>query len=127
MKVANREEELRAKTERMNEAVLEASVAAAAKEGRDTAGVREAWQEFQRAVDSGDRRVRQKAFRAAKKAFRRGIGPQLTRTWPIASVGASWALMAILTRDLVTQEGTVTVSDREILTRPWITVLPVPT
>jgi hypothetical protein len=127
LKRADLEAEMRAKVTLLNEAVLSASVAAAKRQGRDTSGVREAWQRFERAVDSGDSRERQKAFRSSKKVFRRGIGSKLTRQWPMASVGAAWALLALLTWDQATREGSYTIQDRETLTRPWVTVSSLPT
>jgi hypothetical protein len=126
LKRANMQDEMRANATLVTDAVLSASVAAAKSAGRDTSGVREAWQHFQRAVDSGDIRERKRAFRSAKKAFRRGIGPQLTRQWPMASIGVSWAVVAILTWDQATREGPFTIHDREILTRPWMTVSTLP-
>jgi hypothetical protein len=73
-------------------------------------------------VDLGNSRERQEAFRLARKAFRRGIGSDLTRQWPMASIGATWALVAILIWDQATEEGPYTIRDREILTRPWLMV-----
>lgn len=121
---ANMEQEMRAKVTLLNEAVLSSAVAIAKRKGRDTSGVQEAWQRFQRAADSGDRRERHRAFRSAKRVFRRGMGLRLTRQWPMASVGAAWALLGILTWDEATTEGPYTIRDREILTRPWMTVSP---
>ena len=77
LKQVDLEDEMRTKVTALNEAVLSASMAAAEGRGRDTTGVREAWQRFQHAVDSEGRQERQRAFRSAKKAFRRGLGLQL--------------------------------------------------
>jgi hypothetical protein len=44
----------------------------------------------------------------------------------MAGMGASWALMVIVTWDLVTQEGPYTIHDRETLVRPWTTVAALP-
>src|ERR1700722_12162450 len=121
LKQADLETEMRAKVILLNDAVLSASVAAAKRHGRDTSGVQDAWRRFERAVDSGDSRKRQEAFRSAKKAFRRGIGPKLTRQWPMASVGATWALLALLTWDQAASEGSYTIQDRDTLTKPWTT------
>lgn len=126
LKRANRESEMRAKVTVLNSAVLSASIAAAKKQGRDTAGVQEAWERFEQAVDAGDRSGRENAHRAAKKVFRRGLGRELTRQWPMASVGAAWALLALLTWDQATKEGPYTVRDRETLTAPWRTVSSIP-
>ena len=82
---------MRAKTTLMNEAVLDASVAAAARgEGADLVlCVRGHGRSSKRAVDSGDHRVRQKAFRAAQESLtsrnRTSAHPQADR---LASVGA---------------------------------------
>jgi hypothetical protein len=127
LKQVDLEDEMRTKVTALNEAVLSASMAAAEGRGRDTAGVREAWQRFQHAVDSEGRQERQRAFRSAKKAFRRGLGLQLARKWPMAGVGAAWALLALLTWDEATTDGPYTVADREILTRPWMSVSSLPT
>ena len=109
------EAEMLAKVTLLNDAALSASVAAAKRQGRDTSGVREGWQRFERAVDSKDSHERQKAFRSEKKVFRRGIGPQLTRQWPMASVGATWALLALLTWDQATREGSYRIRDQRSL------------
>jgi hypothetical protein len=126
LKRANLEAEMRAKVTLLNRAVLSASVEAAKRQGRDTTGVQEAWQHFERAVDAGDGPERKNAYRSAKKVFRRGLGRQLTRQWPIASVGAAWALLALLTWGQAMNEGTYTIRGREILTRPWVTVSSLP-
>jgi hypothetical protein len=126
LKRADLEDEMHAKVTLLNRAVLSASVAAAKREGRDTSGVQEAWQQFERAVDAGDSPRRQITFRAAKKVFRRGLGRQLTRQWPMASVGAAWALLALLTWDQATSQGSYTIRDRETLTGPWKAVSSLP-
>jgi hypothetical protein len=126
LKRADLEDEMRAKVTLLNRAVLSASVAAAKRQGRDTSGVQEAWQHFEQAVDAGDKPGRQNAYRSAKKVFRRGLGRQFTRQWPMASVGAAWALLALLTWDLATSEGSYTIRDREILTGPWMAVSSLP-
>lgn len=126
LKRGDLEAEMHAKVTLLNRAVLSASVAAAKRRGRDTTGVQEAWQRFEQAVDSGDRSERQKAHRSAKKVFKRGLGRQLTRQWPMASVGAAWALLALLIWDQATNDGLYTTRDREILTRPWMSVSSLP-
>jgi hypothetical protein len=126
LKRADLEAEMRAKVTLLNRAVLSASVAAAQRQGRDTTGVQEAWQRFERAVDAGDSPRRQNAYRSAKKVFRRGLGRELTRQWPIASVGAAWALLALLTWDQATNEGPYSIRDRGVLTGPWMTVSSLP-
>ena len=126
MTQANMEADVRAKTTLLNEALLSALIAAGARGGRDTSGVRDAWHAFQRAADSGNSRERQRTFRAAKRTFRRGFGRRLTREWPMASIGAAWALMAILSWDQATEEGPYTIQDRDHLTRPWVTVSSLP-
>jgi len=127
LKRVDLEDEMRTKVTALNEAVLTASMAAAEGRGRDTAGVREAWQRFQHAVDSAGRQERQRAFRSAKKAFRRGLGLQLARKWPMAGVGAAWALLVLLTWDEASTDGPYTIEDRDILTGPWMTVSSLPT
>jgi hypothetical protein len=127
LKRVDLEDEMRTKVTALNEAVLSASMAAAEGQGRDTAGVREAWQRFQQAVDSEGRQERQKAFRSAKRAFRRGLGLQLARKWPMAGVGAAWALLVLLTWDEASTDGPYTIEDRDILTGPWMTVSSLPT
>jgi len=74
------------------------------------------WQKFQRAVDSGEARERQRA-----------LDLKLARQWPMANIGVWWAFLAILTWDLATRDGPYTILDREILTRPWMTVSSLPT
>lgn len=127
LKSAGREAEWQSKGVVLAEAVLTAAMAAAGRAGRNPAGALEAWRDFQRAVESGDPNERRRAFRACQRTFRRGLGRRLTRDWPMASVGAGWALMALLTWDLATQQGPYTVGDRELLTRPWSAVAELPT
>ena len=126
MEQAHIEDDMRAKAALVNEAVLAASITAARRRGRDTSGVREAWEHFERAVDSGDERRRQGAFRSAKRRMRRGLGPRLASDWPMASVGAAWALLALLTWDQATTDGPYTIRDRDILAGPWRTVASLP-
>jgi hypothetical protein len=121
---AGREPLLRSKGTALSEAVLTAAIAASSLTGRDTAGVRAAWDEYKAAVESGDKRRRKRAFQASRKVFRRGFGP-LNKKWFIASTGAHWALVAIVSWDLALG-GTYTPEQREELTRPWVSVAPLP-
>jgi hypothetical protein len=123
---AGREELIRASAPLVSEAVLTAAIGAAQLMGHDTSGVREAWKGYQLAVDLGDARGRRHAFRSTKKAFRKGLGSPLTRQWPMADIGVSWALTAIVTSDLVTEEGPYTFRDRELLMKPWKTAFVFP-
>ncbi len=123
---AGREEMMRAQARLVEQAVLTAAIGAAHLMGHDTSGVREAWKGYQRAVNLGDRRESQHAFRSTKKVFRKGLGTRLTRQWPMAGLGASWALLAMVTWDLASEEGAYTFRDRAVLTHPWDTVSPFP-
>ncbi len=71
---AGKEQEMRTKASLVQEAVLTSAVAAATAAGRDTSGVGEAWLGFQSAVDSGDPRERQRAFRSAQKRSDTDLG-----------------------------------------------------
>jgi hypothetical protein len=41
-------------------------------------------------------------------------------------VGANWALAAVVTWDLVSDDGPYLRQDRDSLTRPWMSVAPLP-
>lgn len=121
-----RTDELHAKAAPLEEAVLTAAIAAASTEGRDTEGVLTAWREFQNAVDSDSSRDRQRAFRACRRQCRRGLGRSLARAWPTAGIGAGWALIAVVSWDLVAENGPYTPEHRDALVRPWIDVADLP-
>ena len=119
---AGGEEAMRAKASLADEAVLTAAIGAAQLMGYETPGVHEAWQRYKRTVEGGNRRRRKHVFASTQKAFRKGLGSHLTRQWPVASIGVSWALMAFDTWDLATPDGPYTLGDRELLARPWMVV-----
>ncbi len=110
----------------LSEAILSAAIGAASVSGRETADVQAAWDEYKVAVDSGQAKNQKRAFRASRGAFRRGLGRPLDRRWLIASVGANWALVALVTWDLAENAGPYTREHRQELTVPWAAVAPVP-
>lgn len=125
-KKAGRESLMEEKGPQLNEAVLSAAIGSASLAGRETAEVQGAWDEYKVAVDSGQHRHQKRAFRASRGAFRRGLGRPLDRRWLIASVGANWALVALVTWDLAENAGRYTLEHRHELTIPWTAVAPVP-
>ena len=114
------------KAARLDEAVLTAAIGAAQSDGLDPSSVRAAWEDFKAAVDSGDSGRQKEAFQSARKAFLRGLGRRLYRRWLMASIGASWALVALVSWDLTTENGPYRPEQRDILTGPWRTVAALP-
>jgi hypothetical protein len=126
IKQAEREEAVRSRVLLVEEAMLAAAIAVAGRAGRDTSGVLDAWQRYGRVVESGSRKERKRTFRATKAALRRGLGRPLAHQWHMAIMGASWAMVALTSWDLVSEKGPYTVRDREALTLPWKAVAPFP-
>lgn len=124
-KKSGREALVRQRDLPLSEAVLSAAIGAASLAGRETAEVQAAWDEYKIAIDSGQTRDRRSAFRASRGSFRRGLGRPLDRRWLIAGVGAHWALIALVTWDLV-EDGLYTSEHRLELTIPWTAVAPIP-
>jgi hypothetical protein len=125
LRQARREQLLKTKQTALNDAIIAAAIGAANAAGRDTAGVKSAWDDYNEAVAFGDRRRRKRSFQASRRAFRRGLGP-LGKKWLIASIGANWALVSILTWDLAEDHGPYTPGRRDELGKPWISVAPFP-
>lgn len=125
-KEAGREALLKHKELALTDAVLSAATVAATLAGRDTTGVRVVWDQWKVAVESGNARQQKGTFRASRRAFRRGLGSPLNRRWLMASTGAHWALVALVTWDLAEDHGSYTTANRDELTIPWTSVAPIP-
>jgi hypothetical protein len=95
-------------------------------EGRDVSAVQPTWNEYRDSVEAGDNDRKEQAFRQSRKVFRHGLGRRLGRRWLMASLGANWALTAIVTWDLVTEIGPYRQVERDALLRPWRSVALLP-
>lgn len=110
----------------LEDAVLDAAIGEATRAGHDASGVLPAWGDYKAAVDSGDAQRKKQAFQSSRRTIRHSLGGPLYKRWLMASIGASWALMAILSWDLATETGPYTLEQRAALARPWERVAPLP-
>ena len=117
---------LEVKAALLNDSLLRAAVEASSQAGRDASAVVPAWDEFKSAADSGDGSREQSMFRKSSKVLRRGLGRSLYRDWLDAGIGANWALAAVVTWDLVTEDGPYFPRHRDALTTPWRCAAPFP-
>lgn len=115
-----------AKAPLLEDAVLNAAIGEATRAGRDGSGVLPAWGDYKAAVDSGDAQRKKQGFQSSRRTIRHSLGGPLYKRWLMASIGASWALMAILSWDLTTETGPYTLEQRAALTGPWERVAPLP-
>lgn len=100
-------------------AVLDAAAARAQERGRDVNTLRKEMLARTTSPSEVDvRRLRQLAGRA--------LGWRIAPKLSMASVGIGAAMGAVLTWDLVSDDGPYSVADRDALVRPWLAVRPLP-
>jgi len=103
-------------------AIFKAVVTGVAMEGRSTKGIAEGYLAYRQAAESGNRRSRERMFRAMQRVLSRRVGLRLQKGIAGAITGASGCVAAVLTWDLAAPSGPYTPAQRDVLVAPWLTI-----
>ena len=127
-RAAGRSEQLRLVAERSEEAVLEATLADADADGRNTTAVRDAFHSVRVAFASPSWTQKQKlkTIRGLRRQIRKGLGSEREKRFSVASIGVAGAVTALMTCDLIDDSGPYTRSRNAVLTAPWRAVAELP-
>jgi hypothetical protein len=111
---------------RASDAVLAAAVASAAARHRDPPRVHEAMRRYRASEGFRYPVERHREARQLRKLLRIGLGPGVERRIGLAIDGVEAAVIAAVTWQLATEAGGYTLDHRTLLSKPWMSVAPMP-